>query len=286
MTAQDWFDFSILMLLVAPIVGLCGWLAFKAWKPSKTERIPSLEAKKWGFLIPILIVVAGHLLFAYLLAPIWFGLLYDVWFADTSATIIAWVKLPYVNFALSLAVTAMQLSLLFWYVSYRGSSLRSLGLNRPKPRYLVNGLLAYGIYFLIYFGIFALIYTFIPAIDINQQQELGFGTVSGFGLVMALITLVILPPIAEEILMRGFLYHSLKQQLPHVWAVIVTSILFAAAHLQLGAGGPPLWIAAVDTFLLSLVLIKVTDYSKSLWPAIIVHMVKNGVAFVSLFILS
>lgn len=286
MATQDWIDFGLLMMMVVPFGVLCGWLGYRAWKQAPNEAAPALEAKKWGILIPILIVVGGYVFFAYLLAPILFGLMYSLYFSDTSATIEAWVKLPYVNFAYSALFTSLQLSLMLWYLLRRGSSLRSIGFNRLKSRYLINGVIAYGCYFLLYFGAFALIYTFIPAINLEQEQELGFAPITEFDRLLTFGALVIIPPIAEELMVRGFLYHSLKPRMRKNIAILLTSLLFAAAHLQIGSGSAPLWVAAIDTFILAIVLIKVTDYSKSLWPAIFAHMIKNTVAFVSLFVLS
>lgn len=287
MTASDWRDFAILFVALAPLMYLCARIFRKLRIVGKTgDQVPSEAAAKWGVVPALLIIVAGYFLFAYLLTPVVFGILYSLLFSDTSASIDAWVKLTYVNFSYALAVSLLQLSLVFWYVSRRGGSLRALGLTPFKHSYIVKALVAYGIYFVLYVVIYAAISNFIPAINTEQQQDIGFESAMGFEMVLAFISLVILPPFAEEVLMRGFLYGSLKKRLPHMAAIILTSLLFAAAHLQLGSGSAPLWIAAVDTFVLSVVLIKLTDRSKSLWPAIIVHMIKNCIAFVTLFILS
>jgi uncharacterized protein len=285
-TTEDWIDFGLLLTLVAPLGAWCGYLGYKLLRRGPGESAPAVEAKKHGIALPILVVVGGYFLFAYAITPILFGLLYSLYFADTSPTIESWVRLSYVNFSYSAAAAFFQLILLFSYLRWRGSSLQSIGFNRPMPRHILNGLIAYGLYFLIYLGVFALIYTFIPAIDLDQEQQLGFAPITGFDRLLTFGALVILPPIAEEIMTRGLLYHSLKARLKKNAAIIATSALFAVAHLQLGSGGPPLWVAAVDTFVLSVVLIRVTDYSRSLWPAIIAHMIKNAVAFVSLFILA
>jgi membrane protease YdiL (CAAX protease family) len=61
--------------------------------------------------------------------------------------------------------------------------------------------------------------------------------------------------------------------------------LFAVAHLQFGSGAPLLWIAAIDTFVLSLFLIYLKDKTDSLWAPILLHMLKNFIAFMALFVL-
>jgi len=52
-----------------------------------------------------------------------------------------------------------------------------------------------------------------------------------------------------------------------------------------GSGEPLLWIAALDTFILSFVLIYLKEKTGSLWPPIGLHMLKNSLAFISIFIL-
>ncbi len=104
-------------------------------------------------------------------------------------------------------------------------------------------------------------------------------------LALTFISLVILPPLAEEIMVRGFLYSTLKKAMRPIGAVILTSALFAAAHLPEGGAAGPLYIAALDTFILSLVLIYLREKTGGLWASITLHASKNGIAFLLLFVL-
>jgi membrane protease YdiL (CAAX protease family) len=103
-------------------------------------------------------------------------------------------------------------------------------------------------------------------------------------LTLTFISLVILPPLVEETLMRGYLYGSLRKNMSKIGAALVTSIIFASAHLEFGSGAPLLWIAALDTFVLSLFLVYLREKTGSLWAGMLVHALKNGIAFASLFI--
>ena len=49
--------------------------------------------------------------------------------------------------------------------------------------------------------------------------------------------------------------------------------LFAVAHLPEGGAAGPLYIAALDTFVLSLVLIYLREKTGSLWASITLHAV-------------
>ena len=71
-----------------------------------------------------------------------------------------------------------------------------------------------------------------------------------------------------------------------VYAGILTSVIFAAAHLPEGGGSGLFWIGAIDVFTLSLVLVFLKQKTKSLWPGICLHAIKNLVAFISLFVLT
>lgn len=161
-----------------------------------------------------------------------------------------------------------------------------LGLKRTKAEDIWYALGGFAVYFVSYAILLSIATNLVPSLNVNQSQQIGFQNASGFGaLALTAISLVILPPLVEEILMRGFLYTSLKKSLPKIVAALVTSIIFASAHLEFGSGAPLLWVAALDTFVLSLVLVYLREKTGRLWASMGVHGLKNAVAFVSLFIL-
>lgn len=162
---------------------------------------------------------------------------------------------------------------------------QQIGLKRPKPVDVFYGLVGYGYYLPLYVVSSIIVAMLFPTLDFQQQQQLGFSTqVAGLELVMVFASLVILPPVYEEILCRGLLYTGLRSRY-NIWiAGAVTSGLFALAHLQWGSGAPLLWAAAIDTFVLSVVLISLREKTGSLWPSISLHAIKNLVAFSLLFV--
>ena len=164
--------------------------------------------------------------------------------------------------------------------------LSAIGLKRPRWIDGIYGLSAVVPYFVLYALTVGVVSNLVHGLDVDQAQEIGFKAVNGgLQLTLTFISLVVLPPLAEEILVRGFLYSTLKKALPTLSAVLLTSALFAAAHLQEGGSAGLLWIGALDTFVLSLVLIYLREKTGSLWASITLHAIKNGVAFISLFIL-
>jgi membrane protease YdiL (CAAX protease family) len=192
----------------------------------------------------------------------------------------------YQQFVYVLIFEALTIYLLWRFMKKRGAGWKTIGLVRPKigrdVGYAIGG---YAVYILSFLAIFAVVHQLFPQIDLQQRQQLGFDTnVTGAALLAVFVSLVILPPIVEEILCRGFLYSGLRSKLKKLPAVIITSLLFAAAHLQGGSGNSLLWVAAIDTFILSVVLIELRDRTKSLAAPILLHMAKNGIAFYLLFI--
>ena len=284
MNTADWLDFGFLAIWMAPAIMLAGRFGYELWQRGKTDTSTEVPAQ-WGLYRPITIIIAGYYLLGYIAVPVIFSFLFGLFFQDAAVDIQAWFDKSYVGFSYSLMVTACELALIWWFMQRRGGSFRTLGLQRFKARFIANAALTFVLYFITYVAVAYLIISYIPEIDTNQEQILGFQSIAGYEYILVYLALVVIPAFGEEILMRGFLYRALKKRLPHLWAMVITSALFAAAHLQLGSGAPPLWIAAVDTFILSIALIKLTEYSKSLWPAILVHMIKNSLAFVQLFVI-
>ena len=149
---------------------------------------------------------------------------------------------------------AVSVGLLYGLFKYYHRSLAVIGLKRPRLKDSGYALLAYPVYLIIYIVVIALATHLFPSLNVNQAQHIGFNSVHGiYQLVITFISLVVLPPIAEELLFRGFLFEGLKKSMPVIYAGIITSLIFAAAHLPEGGASGPFWIGALDVFILSLV---------------------------------
>jgi membrane protease YdiL (CAAX protease family) len=165
-------------------------------------------------------------------------------------------------------------------------SWQTIGLKRPTIKQLLLGVVATVPYYILYIIIVAVVSQFVPSLNVDQKQDVGFNDVSGhLALILTFVSLVVLPPLAEEITMRGFLYTGLRKWLPRIVAAVLVSALFGAAHLAEGGDAGPLWIGAIDTFTLSMVLVYLREKTGNLWAGIVLHACKNGLAFVLLYIL-
>ena len=116
-----------------------------------------------------------------------------------------------------------------------------------------------------------------PWFDVNQAQQTGFSQLSyRYEYIVAFMTLVVIAPVAEEVIFRGYLFGKLRKFVPFWVAAIVTSVLFGLAH---GA-----WNIAIDVFALSMVSCVLRESTGNIWTSILIHMLKNGLAFYILFI--
>ncbi len=190
------------------------------------------------------------------------------------------------QFLLILFIEILTVGSVLLFLRLHKANIAAIGLRKPRWSDLAYALAAIPFYLVFYLITVGVISVLIPELNINQKQEIGFDNPTGnTQLILTFLSLVILPPIAEEILFRGFLYSSLKKGLPIIGAVAMTSLLFAIAHLPAGGEAGPLYIAAIDTFILSLVLIYLREKTGGLWSSMILHALKNGVAFTALFVL-
>lgn len=197
----------------------------------------------------------------------------------------AYINGTFVQFLYVLIVEIVTILCMYLFIRRYKIGFGRLGLVRPRLRDAGVALLAIPAYIAGYGVLLGLATLLFPSINIDQEQQLGFANQqSPLGLVLTFMALVVLPPLAEEIVVRGFLFTSLRKSFRLWQAIIVTSVIFAAAHLQIGSGAPLLWVAAIDTFVLSLVLCFLRYKTGSLWPGICLHALKNCVAFLALFV--
>lgn len=77
----------------------------------------------------------------------------------------------------------------------------------------------------------------------------------------------ILTPILEELVFRGIIFGRLSRMMKPVWAVIISAFMFAIIHLNI--------VQFPYAFVLGLALAILVYMTKTVWTAIIGHMVAN-----------
>lgn len=189
------------------------------------------------------------------------------------------------QFVFLLGIDAITVAMIVRFMRTRLTPLRAIGIVKPHWKDISYTSIGFVVYFVLYLGVAAIIQNWFPSVNLNQEQEIGFSrSTQGLELIPVFLSLVILPPIAEELLARGVLYSGLRTRMKMLSAGLVTSALFAVAHLPGGTDGALLWVGAIDTFILSMVLVYVREKRGSLWPPMFIHGLKNFLAFFLLFI--
>lgn len=179
-----------------------------------------------------------------------------------------------------LLAEGMAAGAVIWLVRLRGLSLKMIGLGRrPKLADVVPALIGFVCFYGLLIIASLIASALYPNID-KGSQDVGFQSLKGsFDHIVAFVSLVIIPPLGEEPLMRGYLYGGLRSRFKFIPAMLLTSLLFGAAHLLTGFGPGLLWSAALNTFVLSLVLVYLRERTGALYAGMLVHALNNAVAF-------
>lgn len=147
----------------------------------------------------------------------------------------------------------------------------------PKIKYIGFSLAGYVVYFILTALLALAAKSLFPGFNADQVQQTGFKDLSGsFEYILAFLGLVIIPPIVEEMLFRGYLFTQIRRRVNFWWTAFVVSLVFGLAHQQLNIG--------LDVFALSLVLCYLREKTGTIWAGVLLHMIKNGVAFTVLFL--
>jgi hypothetical protein len=95
---------------------------------------------------------------------------------------------------------------------------------------------------------------------------------------LLLLAGVIVAPLVEELFFRGFVFAGLRPRYGWPKAAAISSALFALFHLQ------PL--AILPIFLLGYLFAFLYQRSRSLWPAILMHVLMNALALGSAYLIA
>jgi hypothetical protein len=156
-----------------------------------------------------------------------------------------------------------------WKFRPLATPLRLLGLRpfRPSAIWILLGTL---VVYYIAAGLFASLVLKPDQEDIGG--ELGVGNPSVVIAVTAVLMIVLLAPIAEELFFRGFLFAGLRSRWSLWPAAITSGLIFGLVHAPTGL------TTTVPLAALGFALCWLYDRTGSLWPCVIAHMINNGLA--------
>lgn len=179
----------------------------------------------------------------------------------------------FVAFALALLLTIG----LPWWLRRRKTTLKELGLTRlPMWSDILLGPITVVPYFIVSAIVLSLA-ALVPGFEADQIQDTGFSSVvDTTSLLLAFVSLVVLAPIVEEALFRGYLYGKLRSRMGVIASTLLVSACFGVLHLQANVG--------LDVFILSIAMCILRETTGSIWAGTLLHMTKNAIAFYVLFV--
>jgi CAAX protease family protein len=174
--------------------------------------------------------------------------------------------------AIAIALSSLVLyswqALAAWLFSLRsaGRSLVLWGFRRPTRAYfwVVPGGLV---------GVYAVGIVHDLVVHPKEQAIVSAFPHTPIGAAMFILVAVVLAPVFEEILFRGFLFRGLANSFGWVWGALISAAIFGAAHLQLDVFLP---LAA-----LGFALAWAYHRTGSLWTNVTMHALFNTVAVIA-----
>ncbi len=172
--------------------------------------------------------------------------------------------------------TFMMIPLLVFLKSRNEPMIERLRLNSVSKYHITNAL-----FFSIGLTILSdeldrIIQIFVPQpdylIDLNQTLQPD----STLGFILLFLAIVIIAPIGEEVLFRGFFQQFLEKYWKDITkAILVTSLFFAIIHMN------TYWL--IQIYILGVFLGYLSWKTNSIIPSIILHSINNGTAMILSF---
>lgn len=165
----------------------------------------------------------------------------------------------------------LSLAPVWWFAMHKNRArLRSLGFTAFPLRMLGAGAGMLLVFYVLY-GLFALL---VRLAGWEAALASPAGRLSTPW--MAIGTLVVIAPVAEEVFFRGFVFAGLRARYDWRWAAVISAAGFAAVHLSLAFFAP--------AFLMGLALAYLYMRSGSILPGMIVHIVMNAAAVAAVYL--
>jgi membrane protease YdiL (CAAX protease family) len=179
-----------------------------------------------------------------------------------------------VSFGLDLVDAALGLGIVALYLRKYRVGWAMVGWRRVSI--LKTGGYVLGVLLVFVLAASALIYVvslLVPSFNANQPQNNEFLQTARAHPDLALVALVLLPPVLEETIFRGFLFPAIAKRTGLIWGAVLSSALFGIAHMQANI--------SVYTFVLGLVLCFMYVRLRSILPGMALHMLNNYLALMA-----
>lgn len=211
----------------------------------------------------LLLFLASQLVGVLLFAPVVFGgqkmdIAETILQGSQNGTLIS------LSVLFTLVVVCGFIALVIW--QKKANIVDYLALKAFKFWYFCQGLVA----LLLFNVVIHLLTTWLGREPMAFMDELAF---SAKPLWLLMLGMVVIAPIYEEVMFRGFMWTGLAHsRLGVIGASVLTGIVFALIHFQYG------WVELLAIFMLALLFSYARFVSKSLLLPIALHIVNNGLA--------
>lgn len=140
---------------------------------------------------------------------------------------------------------------------------------------------AFGAFYIIS-GILVAVFSNFSWFNVAETQDVGFSALaSGWDKFFAFFSLVLVAPVAEEFIFRGFLYGKLRSLIKSKFSIpisiFIVSAFFGFLHGQ--------WNVGVTVFALSVILCLQREITGTIYSGIFLHIIKNALAFYLVYVL-
>lgn len=105
----------------------------------------------------------------------------------------------------------------------------------------------------------------------NSKTDTLTGDIAPSAILLALVSAAVISPVYEEIFYRGFIYRWLRTRLGVGTGILLSSLIFTAAHY-------PVTNAMPVNFLDGIVFAWAYEKTHSIWPGVIIHGAVNAVS--------
>lgn len=178
---------------------------------------------------------------------------------------------------IQIAMSAVTVGIVYFTVSkkYKVPFAEAFGINKSAfPQHISVGIVVAILLMLSTTVVSFIFTTFFGAVRKDPYSE-----VSGDKLKVLSMMAVFTAPIVEEIFFRGFMQSALVKNFGVFFGVAITAVIFAISHAQYLDYGAILTAVTVIGFILGFA----KQYTGSIVPGIIAHLINNFMAAVALF---
>lgn len=190
--------------------------------------------------------------------------------ADLTSAIIVFLFSVLVEGAFLIAPFYLANRTVSTFGDHRRSIVHALGFRRFRWFSTLGMILLLFLAFYLVNGFYQYVITvFHLNLQTNDQLILQQSKDAPFTTYATLLASVLVAPICEETFFRGFVFAGFLNRMPVAVAIVLSSLLFAIAHADLGS--------FAVLFSIGLALAFIRWRTRSLWPGILLHLLNNGV---------